>query len=220
MQVHKATSLCPQRSSGRRNKKMKTQLSHTHHSSFFSHFKKLFATRRIHPAAGTVALMLTFTASVMPSMLAPDLNAAEGPVALITSESSRSLESKVFELANRHRMHQGLSPLTWNENAAETARSHSADMANSSYLSHTDRSGKRVGDRAKRFGLNDWKVIGENVAWLTGRVDPADHVINQWMASSGHRGNILQHEYRETGVGLVIAANGKYYFTQVFVLRR
>jgi uncharacterized protein YkwD len=92
-------------------------------------------------------------------------------------------------------------------------------MATNNFFSHTDPQGRRSGKRADQLGVSDWKQIGENIAWLSGK-DPAERVVRCWMQSSGHRENILTSSYRESGIGLSIAADGKYYFTQVFVRRR
>lgn len=149
--------------------------------------------------------------------------AAENPTKILDSQrrlaaNVRALESRAFALANDERSRSGLAPLVWNEKAAEVARSHSMDMAEFDYLSHTDHKGRRVVERARDFGLFEWRALGENIAWLSGYEDPAGRVVDRWMASSGHRRNILQSSYRESGVGLAVSPGGKYYFTQVFVL--
>ncbi|MEO7659119.1 MAG: CAP domain-containing protein, partial [Pyrinomonadaceae bacterium] len=78
----------------------------------------------------------------------------------------------------------------------------------------------KVDDRADQFGLNDWRRIGENIAWVMGHADPAVRVVECWMRSPGHRNNILDSNFREAGLGLAVANDGKYYFTQVFVKRK
>ncbi len=142
------------------------------------------------------------------------------PRTLLNNVTVESLESKVFELANLERFAKGLGPLAWNEKAALAARSHSGNMASADFLGHEDLLGNNVADRVARYGLDDWRRIGENVAWLTGYDDPAARVVFRWMASPGHRDNMLESKWRETGVGLVVSPKGKYYFTQVFVLRK
>ena len=112
-----------------------------------------------------------------------------------------------------------LFPL-WTDATAATARYHSASMAKNDYFSHGDLMGKQVEDRASKFGVSDWRWIGENIAWVSGHPDPASRVVECWMRSRGHRENILQSKFREGGIGMALASDGKYYFTQVFLFRK
>ena len=174
--------------------------------------------RNCRVSASTVLVTLLLTA-VLPTADARPI-APNGVFSDNSSMNVRALESRAFSLANAERSRGGLAPLVWNEKAAEVARSHSKDMAEFNYLSHTDHRGRRVVERARDFGLFEWRALGENVAWLSGYEDPAGRVVDRWMASTGHRKNILQASYREAGVGLAVSPSGKYYFTQVFVLLR
>lgn len=136
------------------------------------------------------------------------------------SERASSLEFRVFELVNAERIKNGRDALVWVEQAAAVARFHSVDMAQFDYLSHADTLGRNVDKRADKLGLNDWRLIGENIAWLSGYADPAARVVQSWMNSPGHRQNILQSKFREGGIGMALTPAGKYYFTQVFVSRK
>jgi uncharacterized protein YkwD len=49
--------------------------------------------------------------------------------------------------------------------------------------------------------------------------DPIQHVVEGWMNSPGHRKNILEPRWKESGIGIFINSNGTYYFTQVFVVK-
>ena len=42
-------------------------------------------------------------------------------------------------------------------------------------------------------------------------------VMNSWMNSTGHRNNILSRVYNQIGVGVAKAANGTFYWTQMFI---
>jgi uncharacterized protein YkwD len=130
-----------------------------------------------------------------------------------------SLERRVFDLVNNERLQAGLPALVWLDRVATVARYHSSNMATNNFFSHIDPQGRRSGKRADQLGVSDWKQIGENIAWLSGN-DPAERVVRCWMQSPGHRQNIMDPIYRESGIGLSIAADGKYYFTQVFIRRK
>lgn len=130
-----------------------------------------------------------------------------------------NLERIVFEFVNQKRAENGLPPLVWSERAAEVARFHSANMATNSFFGHAGLDGKRVDDRADQMGLRNWRMIGENIAYNRGYSEPAARVVESWMRSPGHRKNILNSRWKETGIGIALTADGTYYFTQVFLLR-
>jgi uncharacterized protein YkwD len=48
-------------------------------------------------------------------------------------------------------------------------------------------------------------VIGENIAWGTLGLATPKAIVEAWMASPGHRANILDASYRDTGIGVVAA---------------
>ncbi len=56
--------------------------------------------------------------------------------------------------------------------------------------------------------------VGENIAY--GNVS-ADALMDMWMASPGHRANILQPAYTHIGVGATRTGSGRVYATQNFL---
>ena len=44
--------------------------------------------------------------------------------------------------------------------------------------------------------------VGENIAWGTLYLATPRAIVAAWMASPGHRANILDARYRETGIGV------------------
>jgi uncharacterized protein YkwD len=93
-------------------------------------------------------------------------------------------------------------------------------MADNSYFSHRGLDNSMVSDRADRGGIGKWNAIGENIAFNRGYKDPISKAVELWMGSTGHRHNLLDDRWKESAVGIAIAADGSYYFTQVFLLRR
>ncbi len=91
------------------------------------------------------------------------------------------------------------------------AQRHSEDQANRGQMSHTGGDGSNLAGRVDRVGY-DWGRLAENVAF--GFPDVAS-VMDGWMASDGHRRNILS-AHTEFGVGLAYGADGRPYWTQVF----
>jgi uncharacterized protein YkwD len=130
------------------------------------------------------------------------------------------LEREAFALINRQRAAQGLPTLLWSEEVARVARMHSQSMANFKYFSHQGLDGRMVNDRADSVGLTKWRAISENIAFMRGYANPAEFAVQKWMESPGHRRNLLGQTWKETAVGVAVAPDGSYYFTQVFLERR
>lgn len=82
-------------------------------------------------------------------------------------------------------------------------------------MSHTGSDGSTLAVRVDRVGYG-WRSVAENVA--AGYPDAAG-VMAGWMASDGHRGNILSANV-DLGVGLAYGADGRPYWTQVFAAPR
>jgi len=127
------------------------------------------------------------------------------------------LEKRVFGLVNEQRRASGLSELDWSDGIAKIARVHSQNMANYKFFSHQGLDGSTVSDRADSLKISRWQSIGENIAYNRGYANPIKLAVESWMESTGHRNNILNRGWKETGIGVAIASNGSYYFTQVFL---
>jgi uncharacterized protein YkwD len=118
-----------------------------------------------------------------------------------------SVEAKVHQLVNEHRIGMGLSALEWNETIANECRLHSEEMANTNSLNHDG-----FNERINRIGETiSWSWAGENVAYNYS----AQGAVNAWLNSPGHKSNIESNS-NLTGVG--VAYNGStIYFTQIFI---
>jgi uncharacterized protein YkwD len=116
----------------------------------------------------------------------------------------------VVRLVNAERAAANAScePLTVDDRLTAAAQGHSDDMAAHDYFSHTSLNGATAQDRAEAAGFTG--LVGENIA--AGQTT-ADDVMAAWMASEGHRANILNCDYTVIGVGL---NEDGWYWTQVF----
>ncbi|MBA2369951.1 MAG: CAP domain-containing protein [Candidatus Protochlamydia sp.] len=63
------------------------------------------------------------------------------------------------------------------------------------------------------------KSFGENVAYSENYADPVKIAIDGWMKSQGHKENILG-DFEESGIGVAISKDGKFYITQLFAKRK
>ncbi|CAN5448571.1 hypothetical protein BH10ACI3_BH10ACI3_14680 [soil metagenome] len=134
--------------------------------------------------------------------------------------NTAAVEHVVFDLINQKRAAEGLGPLVWNDAVAYIARLHSQHMVDQNFFGHRDRDEKMVSDRADENGLKKWRAIGENIAFNRGYDDPVEKAVDLWLNSPSHRHNLMDSNWKESAVGVAIAADGSYYFTQVFLLRK
>lgn len=126
-------------------------------------------------------------------------------------------EFQIHYLVNNERRKKGLSDLYWDNGLASLARAYSRQMARESFFSHFDRNGKSVVDRARQSNITGWSKIAENLFFCEG-IDTVDSTaVRGWMNSSGHRRNILDREFNETGIGVAQTRDGRTYITQVFI---
>ena len=124
----------------------------------------------------------------------------------------------VVDLINAHRISAGCSPLQVNAKLVNAAQAHTEDMVFNDFFSHTGSNGSNPGQRiaAQGYSYSTW---GENIA---AGYSTATSAVNGWMNSKGHRNNILNCNFKETGVGYYFLANDpgdenwRYYWTQVF----
>jgi uncharacterized protein YkwD len=132
-------------------------------------------------------------------------------------------------LLNGERADRGLTALKLDRDLQQAALGHGNDMVDHRYFAHDGRDGSRPADRIRAAGYlrsgGAWR-IGENLAWGTGDLATPRAIMAAWMASPGHRANILQPAYREIGFG-VIAGNpgsesgaGATYVTEFGVVAR
>ncbi len=129
-------------------------------------------------------------------------------------------ERQIFDLINKKRADTGLPALIWNDDVARIARMHSENMANYKFFSHAGLDGKMVNNRADESGVSKWRAIGENIAYNRGFSNPLEFAVEGWMKSPAHRENILNERWKESGIGIAVAADGTFYFTEVFILRK
>ena len=144
---------------------------------------------------------------------------ASGVKSLVITNTA-PVERSAFEMINQKRVEKGLKPLVWNDKVAAVARLHSQNMAEFAFFSHRGLDGKVVSDRADDLKLGIWDAIGENIAFNRGFEDPVTKAVTLWLGSATHYQNLMDANWKESAVGVAIAPDGSYYFTQVFLVRK
>ncbi len=127
-------------------------------------------------------------------------------------------EASILDLVNRQRAQAGLAPLKMSGRLSVAARGHSYDMALRGYFSHRSADGVSAAQRIRGSGIQYWEM-GENIYQddFPDRQSLAQRAVQAWMASPGHRQNLLSPKFTETGIGAARAADGSTYITEDFV---
>jgi len=118
------------------------------------------------------------------------------------SSATPTFEERVVEIVNQERLANGnLPPLKENALLNAASELHSGNMASRDFFAHCDPDTlTQPVDRVRAEGYFP-NLIGENAA--AGQSTP-ESVMSAWMASSGHRANILRTSFRELGVGYAL----------------
>lgn len=112
------------------------------------------------------------------------------------------LEQAFVDAINAERAAAGLDALTPAGDLTVVGRRHSTTMADAEDLHHNP---SLAGD------VNGWRKVGENV----GRGPEVTRIHDAFMASPSHRRNVLDADWTEVGVG-VIVRDGQIWVTEVF----
>lgn len=133
-----------------------------------------------------------------------DFSVEQGGSAQCGEMRKAYLESAEYE-HNRYRLQHGLKPFSQNDVLSKLASVHACDMARRGTVTHRSHTGLRAGQRADIAGYG-WRRIGENVG---ARADSVSEVVAAWIASPGHRSNIMDRKMREFGLGWASSGDGR-----------
>lgn len=154
---------------------------------------------------GFLALLAILTLST----LTPARGVLAAPSTRPTHEQLNASMSRIVDLVNAQRRNARLAPLTVHSTLMSCAQQYSDVQASTGAINHTGPDGSNPGQRLTRCGYR-WRHYGENLA--AGYANP-DELVAAWMASPGHRRNILNPKVREIGLGFAHRDNdpGQYY---------
>ena len=123
-------------------------------------------------------------------MIALALGAGSAEAGSLTSS-----EASILGAVNSARAARGLVPLRSDAPLVRAARSHSTTLMRTDAFTHGSFASRIAasGARGPRFG--------ENLAWGTGSRASARSIVRAWLASPGHRANLLRPGFRRIGIG-------------------
>ena len=116
-------------------------------------------------------------------------------------------ESCFFSATNAERASRGIPKLKLMSDLVTLARSHSKKMAADGTIYHNNNLGDDISGH--------WTAAGENV----GMGPDCQSIQDAFMASPGHKSNILDRDYNQVGVGVAYDSDGTVYVTVDFAHR-
>lgn len=123
-----------------------------------------------------------------------------------------SIDKKtLIDLTNKERVEKNLQPLAVNTQLNIAAENKAYDMINYDYFEHFSPDGRSPWSFIKATGYN-YTVAGENLAM---DFATSEGVVKAWMASEGHRKNILRDNYEEIGLATL---KGEFYGRQTTMI--
>ena len=152
------------------------------------------------------------------------------------------VEGEVHQLINAERSKAGIKKMKLDDELSDVARAHSRDMAARDFFSHVNPEGQTPTQRGlaadytcrvvrgqyARTGLAE-NIYGtkayRRVLYRPGPIpyyemrtaeELATAAVQAWMASPGHRENILRDGIQRTGIGVAVASDDRVLITQLF----
>ncbi len=163
-----------------------------------------------------------------------DVTTSNRDITNFNKPSKREILQAINEVRSQPRdCHDGLGlrgvaqPLKWNSELYASAYEHSNDLANSNTFNHLgsgtkyDITGSNLNkkslfyERIEANGYTDYHIVGENIA---GGQSSLKEVMEALLNSPKHCANIMNPDYSEVGVAIVVNPNSEYgiYWTQNF----
>lgn len=156
----------------------------------------LSARLKAFPAAASLAALLSVAG------LCADAHARSKGGKGSTEATGARAAQQIVAITNRERAKHGVPPLKLDRHCVSAITGHVADMARGGFMSHEGSDGRGAHERYRRYNPAG-RGGGENVAYNT--TGTAESFMRQWLASSGHRSNILSASYK--GIGAAVRAN-------------
>lgn len=122
---------------------------------------------------------------------------------VFTHESAREylaavMPLEIIDLTNAERTQNHVGALTHNAQLTKAAAAKAADMASIGYFAHRGPDGKEPWAWIREAGYT-YASAGENLAV---KFNESASVVRAWMASPGHRANMVKAGYTDIGVGV------------------
>ena len=130
-----------------------------------------------------------------------------------------AMKQDIIDRTNALRKENGIAALTTSDKLMQAAQVRADEMAANTVYSHTRPDGR------KNTTVTDCPYVGENIHriadWSLQGKTISEAAVWAWNLSGGHRDNLLEKNYAETGVGLARGVNDNgdacWYCVQIFL---
>jgi uncharacterized protein YkwD len=137
--------------------------------------------------------------------------------ATLSRTEEHDFARRVFSRINDLRELHGSAALQWSAAVASCARDQSLRKAELRFAGHTDPERGDVAARLRNAGIG-WGRCGENLFMEKGWEDPVNFAVVFWWYSAGHKENLLNPQYTQSGVGLAQGLDRTWFVTQIFIV--
>ena len=120
------------------------------------------------------------------------------PAAKDNREEYREMIDEILSIINSYRAEGGIEPLELDETLTEIACARAEEIAWSGRHSHTRPNGKYFHSLIKEAGVESG-FVGENIGW---GYTTARDVCEAWKASKTHYENLMNPDFKKTGIGI------------------
>ncbi len=131
------------------------------------------------------------------------------------TENPRSIEQRVHEIVNRERSSRHLPQLNWNEALAAEARRHAVRIVNAGFFAHQDPVRGDIDRRLNKSGI-EWMRCAENL-YEGNSGDLPEEAVKSWLQSPGHRKNMLDSMFSDSGVGVAVRRDKSIVVVQEYI---
>ncbi len=128
--------------------------------------------------------------------------------------SYKEMAADILKYVNEHRKSMSLKPLRMNGLITAAAEKHTRNMATKKVEFGHDGFNERMEQLSKQ--LKPAYSFAENVSEGP---ETAKEAVEQWLNSEEHKKNIEGKDYNLTGIGIQKSADGKLYFTEIFIYK-
>lgn len=155
-----------------------------------------------------------------PAKAEPDKSVTQPePTAPANDADVDAMKQDIIDRTNALRKENGIAALTTSDKLMQAAQVRADEMAASGIYSHTRPDGR------KNTTVTDCPYVGENIHriadWALQGKSVSEVAVWSWNLSGGHRDNLLEKNYAETGVGLARGVNNNgdacWYCVQLFL---
>jgi uncharacterized protein YkwD len=168
--------------------------------------RRNLATRRLAVVAVAVA---AFAMGVACDPVGVDQRVAYPASGAGATPNNQAIHA-LLTLVNRDRTANGMRALAWDDQLGGLAATWSSHMVETGVFAHRDLDAVLASSP-----YAGWHALGENILVGDCRLTAAA-METAWMASPGHRANILSGSYSRIGIGVQCSWDGRVWATQEF----